>query len=329
MAKALETGRAEFSLLSEARCYLQERFEKNPVANATYRRFHIPIRKAFEARHGQILEEYWCDQVPVGAVRTSGGSSGAQLHFDGKYDEDVMDVFNRCKEINRKGREFLPRAEYKTLAGNLYGLLTDFLSTVDAAKDTAKRKGKSAKPLKTKPYRSRLEGLEAELEEGMRRQGQRWYIFGTAVGVLFLAVIFGVLAALNLELGPWRRIFEGAIFGAAGALGSVLFRMNRGELKVDAQQGLRLVLMSALVKPLTGAVFGGIVTALFLSGLLPVHVPASDPSRFYFLGVLAFVAGLSERWGPDLLLLTAEGVTADAKEPARSASKKQPGAATQ
>lgn len=91
--------------------------------------------------------------------------------------------------------------------------------------------------------------------------------------------------------------------------------MNRGDLEVDSQQGRSLVYLGASVRPLTGALFGGIVAALFLSGLLPISVPDTDPERFCFLGVLSFIAGFSERWAPDLLQSTAERVAAEA-EPA-------------
>lgn len=311
MGRALDLGEAEFSLLSEARCYLQSKFESDPVANATYRRFHLPIHQAFEARHGPIAEEYWCTRAPIGVVRTSGGSSRAQVHFDGDYDERFIELFNRCKEINRKSREFLPQAEHETMAGNLYGLLTDFLATVDRTAAAANADGDWAPRVRLKPFLDRVKGLEAELDAGSGRQGQRWYIAGTVVGLVAIGAVLAFAAAL--ADGNWTRIFEGAIFGAAGALASVLYRMNRGALKVDAQQGKRLVYTGALVKPLAGAVFGGIVVALLLSGLLPIEVPEADPQRFYFLGVLAFVAGFSERWAPNLLQLTAERVSGEAK----------------
>jgi len=310
MARAVESGEAEFSLLSEARSYQQSRFFPDPTANRTYARFYLPVREAFEARHGRIVEEYWCNNVALGAVRTTGGTSGSRLHFDGAYDDTVSEVINRCKEVHRKGQQYLPPPEYETLVGEVYGLLTDLFASMDrvATLDTA---GNSTYEIDQKPYLERIEGIEMEVEAGMARRGQRWYISATVVGLAFLSVVLAVLAAVSS--GHVQRIFEGAIFGAAGALASVLYRMNRGDLPIDAQQGRHLVYVAALVRPITGALFGGIIAALLLSELLPVEVPDGDADRFYFLGVLAFVAGLSERWAPDLLQLTAEQISSKAE----------------
>jgi hypothetical protein len=312
MARALEVGKAEFSTFSEAHIYRLPKFEGRVSARSAYRRFLLPVRRAFEAEHGNILDEYWCAQTPVGTVRTAGGSSKIRVHFDGDYDECLVDIFNRCKEINRKGRRFLPGREYETLAGNLYGLLTDLLAAVDRAIAKAAKKDKDSAiaSLDQEPFLRRVEGLEAELDDGSRREGQRWYIFGTVIGLLVIGAAF--IVAGSQVSGNWKQIFEGAVFGAAGALASVFFRTKLGKLEVDAQQGKILIVVSALVKPLTGAIFGGIIAALVLSGLPHIKVPKSDSTRFFFLGVLAFIAGFSERWAPNLLQQTGERIAAEA-----------------
>lgn len=310
MAGAVESGEAEFSLLGEARTYQQEQFLPNESANRTYKRFYPAIRRAFEARHGQVLEEYWCGNVALGVVRTTGGRSLSQLHFDGNYNETVGEVINRCKEVYWQALEFLPPAEYEAMVRDLYGLLTDLFATIDRVAVLG-TDGKSTYAVDSAPFLKRLEELEADVARAISRRGQRWYIAGTVIGLLGLSIVLALLALLSL--GDWKQIFEGAIFGAAGALASVLYRMHRGDLAIDAQQGRLLVYTGALVRPLTGALFGGVISALLLSGLLPIEVPADKPERFYFLAVLSFIAGFSERWAPDLLQLTADSVSAKAK----------------
>lgn len=311
MAQAIDSGEAEFSLLSEARCFQHAAFLPGQrAANRTYERFYLPLRGAFETTHGRIVEELWCHKIPLGVVLTTGGSTGNRLHFDGVYSEKLGEVINRCKDVHGRARRFLPPEEYRTLAGEMYGVLTDLFGHTDESA-TLGVDGSSTYDVDGKPYLERMDLIESKLERGMTRRGERWYLAGTVIGLASLSVLFGVLALLSL--GDWEQIFEGAIFGAAGALASVLYRMHRGELSIDAQQGRLLVYIAASVRPLTGALFGGAIIALLLSGLLPIEVPEDDSDRFYFLGVLAFIAGLSERWAPDLLQLTADQISAEAK----------------
>lgn len=320
MAQAIDSGEAEFSLLSEARCFKQDVFMPGQEAlSRTYERFYLPLRGAFEATHGRIVEELWCLKIPLGVVLTTGGSTGNRLHFDGVYSEKLGEVINRCKEVHGRARRFLPPEEYRTLASEIYGVLTDLFGHTDESA-TLSVDGNSIYDLDGKPYLERIDLIEAKLERGMTRRGQRWYLAGTVIGLGSLCVLFGVLALLSL--GDWEKIFEGAIFGATGALASVLYRMHRGELSIDAQQGRLLVYIAASVRPLTGALFGAAIIALLLSGLLPIEVPKDGSDRFYFLGVLAFIAGLSERWAPDLLQLTADRVSAEAKPDEETADEK-------
>jgi hypothetical protein len=309
MAQAVDSNEAEFSLLSEARAYQRSKFLDRPAANRTYARFYPPLRRAFEAKHGRIVEEYWCENIALGVVRTFGRKNGGRLHFDGDYDETISEIINRCKEVHRKGQEYLPSPEYENLVSELYGLLTDLFAIVDRAAGLVSV-GSSGLELDQEGFLKKVAEIETSVEKGMARRGQRWYISGTVIGLGALSLLLGFLALLSS--GQVQRIFEGAIFGAAGAIASVLYRMNQGELRVDAQQGPLLVYVAAMVRPLTGALFGGIISALLLSGLIPIEIPKDDADRFYFLGVLGFVAGLSERWAPDLLQLTAEQVSGQA-----------------
>lgn len=324
LATALDANKAEFASLCMTNCYRRKQFAPSPEDKESYRRFYLPIRHTFEATHGIVLEEYWGANVAIGVARTAGGRSGIRVHFDGDYDKSLADLFIRCKEINRNGRRFLPPTEYRTLAGNLYDLFAELVSAVDqAARGTtdAAAKKAAAKEVDQAPFLRRVKAFEAELDAGSAREGQRWYILGTVVGLLLIGGVFTAAAAI--ASGNWTAIFEGSIFGAAGALASVFFRVGSGKLEVDSQQGKFLIGVSALVKPLIGAIFGGIVVALLLSGLPQVSVPDADPKRFFFLSALAFIAGFSERFAPNLLQLTGERVAAEAtpKDPATKSAE--------
>jgi hypothetical protein len=59
-------------------------------------------------------------------------------------------------------------------------------------------------------------------------------------------------------------------------------------------------------RPLIGAIFGLLVYALIQSNLLPLSVASTN--ELYFYGVIGFLAGFSERWAPDLLQTTENGL---------------------
>lgn len=299
MAKAADCREAEFTQLVEARCYQQPGFHDVERERLSYRRFYPLILDAFENKHGRITEEYWGSQVPTGLVRTAGGD---RIHFEGNFPDLAETIVIRCAGLRQKAEEYLTVKEYEYVISDLYRLLSNLYEEVDLAAAA----GRPFDTGKAEELMARVGAIDADVEGRMARRGQRWYVGGTFLGLSALTVVMTPLIAINL--GDWEQLFIGAIFGAAGAIGSVLFRMGRRMLPVDASQGAKLVYVAALVRPLTGALFGAIVSAIALSSLLPIEIPAADPKRFYFLGVLSFIAGFSERWAPDLLAATAQQI---------------------
>ena len=304
IAKAIKRGEAEFALLAEARLYQQRRFNEdanNPrraeEERLTYERLYPAVLEAFEKKHGRIIEQYWCANFAAGLVRTTGGF---RLHFDGNLPEPAEVITNRCKDLAQKAREFLTGQELEYVILDFYNLLTQWLFLVDEMGAVKVPDEVWAK--KRESYESRITTIELRVEQRMSRRGQRWYVGGTLIGLVALSVVLGVLAIF--VSGHWKFLLEGAIFGAAGAIASVLIRMNRGALQVDASQGRPLVYIAAMVKPLTGVLFGAAVCAMALSKHFAIDVPNGTDARFYFLAVLGFAAGFSERWAPNLLELS-------------------------
>lgn len=324
MATAIDRREAEFSQVAEGRCFQLKKFYDIPehpdraeAARRTYGRFYPHVLDAFEHKHGPIVQEYWCEVVPMGLVETKGGD---RLHIDGDYPEAAESIVNRCRDIRQSAEEFLSPKEYEYIIADLYSLLTQFLSTLDRV--VAKAGGtEEIDETELAHSAQRVSVLEDRVERRLARRGQRLYVVGTLIGLALLSTLLAGLTAVTS--GDWQLLFEGAIFGGAGAIASVLFRMNQNTLKVDASQGPILVYMAAMVRPLTGALFGAIICAVALSGFLPIEVPTDDANRFYFLGVLAFIAGFSERWAPSLLEATASQIALEAdkadEEPAGAA----------
>ncbi|HEU4462206.1 MAG TPA: hypothetical protein VFR75_06400 [Solirubrobacterales bacterium] len=295
-ARALDRGVVSAALVAEA-YFGMGSFNPNATSRGQLKRFHPLLLASFEEKNGCVVSDYWCRNIPVGMFRTE---KGKQLHlFVNEFPPDAVAITDRCEEVFRDIVEYLKGRERELLTADIYAVLTGIYGDLDRAAAKSKPPKLSAQELAH--HQKRLGDTERQARQGMRRRAQGWYILGTFIGVLALAGFFAVLSIF--ATGNWSRLFEGAIFGASGALASVLFRMQRDELRVNPRQGMKMIGAAALVRPLMGAIFGGITVVVLLSGLLPIEVTEAEPQQFYFLSSLAFVAGFTERWAPNLLEL--------------------------
>ena len=136
------------------------------------------------------------------------------------------------------------------------------------------------------------------------KAGRIVYVTGMIVGALFIALVCTLVA---VGLAVWyprgwtaneRYLLLCAGAGAAGALTSVLARMNSigGSFTVDVELGRPLLRRLGLYKPFVGAIFGVAVYWILTAGLLAkAEIPKHD-GRIFFFGIVAFLAGFSERF---------------------------------
>src|SRR5438046_3252466 len=130
--------------------------------------------------------------------------------------------------------------------------------------------------------------------------GRVVYVSGMIAAATAIAVVCAVLAVvLETSSHVWRSGTEFLLLstsaGAVGALISVLSRMSGGDdrFSVDFEVGRPLLRRLGLYKPFVGAVFGVGTYFLILSGVLPAK---TSNHELYFYGVVAFLAGFSERF---------------------------------
>jgi hypothetical protein len=122
---------------------------------------------------------------------------------------------------------------------------------------------------------------------------------GVTVG---LGMFFGaILAAQNIK-GLHLNYLEGSYFGGAlGAMVSVMTRMTRNKLDLNYESGPKTLFVLGVFRPAIGTIFGLFAYFVLVSGLLHVNAPSNGDSNFYFYGAIAFVAGFSERFAPDMI----------------------------
>ena len=110
-----------------------------------------------------------------------------------------------------------------------------------------------------------------------------------AIGI---AVVLGSVVATKVDtLAELGRSFAlVVIFGAAGALVSVVQRMSSGSLSVRYDLGTAYTRLLGAFRPLIGA-FAGILVWLLVQAKVIANPTASD----FFLAAIAFALGLAER----------------------------------
>jgi hypothetical protein len=136
------------------------------------------------------------------------------------------------------------------------------------------------------------------------KAGRIVYVSGMIVGALFIALVCALVA---VGLAVWypqgwtaneRYLLLCTGAGAAGALTSVLARMNSigGSFTIDVELGRPLLRRLGLYKPFVGAIFGVAVYWIVTAGLLTTQMPKEHNGRIFFFGIVAFLAGFSERF---------------------------------
>jgi hypothetical protein len=314
MARAIDKEVAGFALVAQA-WFASRREENTATGRATYARFYEPVRAAFEADNGDVITEYWCENIPAAMVRTKGKR---QLHLiTNDFPKEAESISDHADELFQSIVEYLEGREGEVLAQDTWSILTRLYADLDRA--AGERIPPTLDEDTIAQHERSLDDTSHQVQARIERRAQRFYVLGTFIGAVVLGGVLAGISALATD-SQTLLLLEGAVFGAAGAFISVVVRLGRGSLKLDPRQERLLLWTAALLRPLTGAVFGAITTAVLLSSILPIEVPTSELQRFYYLGTFAFIAGFAERWAPSLLHLVGQQVTgdddADKKEPA-------------
>jgi hypothetical protein len=140
-----------------------------------------------------------------------------------------------------------------------------------------------------------------------RLSAERFYSWGMLLGILLAVVVLRVLGKMSLpEEMQSIHVLASLVGGGMGAVVSVMWRMTNGRLTVRHEVERWTLILVGSFRPLIGAIFGLLVYALIQSNLLPLAVASN--SELYFYGVIGFLAGFSERWAPDLLQTTENGL---------------------
>ena len=329
------TGATLFSELVRAH-YRREAEEERGEVGTTKARADFEVKLSeFEREVGQIDSVYWSRQRPSAVALTIGQPHGHHNPFkdtetEGRFLDRVTDwVTGDRSEISptccttaicwRSGsaRSCAGRASGSRCAGifSVEEHLLGFFERIDHddsrhrwwwmpnGKKSASEMDREEQRL-VAAQRKELARIEEYYLRIAGKAGRIVYVTGMIVGALFIALVCTLVA---VGLAVWyprgwtaneRYLLLCAGAGAAGALTSVLARMNSigGSFTVDVELGRPLLRRLGLYKPFVGAIFGVAVYWILTAGLLAkAEIPKHD-GRIFFFGIVAFLAGFSERF---------------------------------
>jgi hypothetical protein len=300
------------------------------------------VRTAFEAFHGTIVESCFGAVDALAAVLTDRG----ELFIDTARSGTIAlwpgmdDLLHRCQVLHIEAKTVLVGDARRICMQLVFSVICYSVSAIDRFAWYTQQSTKWWLPRGVTQAEARAQAQQqAELMYARaatyqtrvtQRQTRGSYIVGMLSGIAVVMAVSAAVGVIEIIVGQdafWSvenyqmQVYGWAIVtGGAGALGatvSVLQRLTQGSLVLDptASEGQAKLLGAARV--FLGAVFGFALYSLLMAELLPIAVPDDARPLFYFVLILAFLAGFSERFAQDALAVTTRRFLGDAEESVR------------
>jgi hypothetical protein len=282
-------------------------------ANAEY---HAALAK-FEQEHGELINAYWCADYESAVALTAGKpdpgwlrrllSVAPKFHrvsdWATKDDPEIARLLHKCDELAIRSAEVLRGRSRRICIQLVMTSACHLLSLVDARHismtATAQRAAIAAE-------KRELASVARDYREAANGDAQLIYFGGMGLGAAALGLLYvlGGNSVLTAEGVEEATIVGCLVAGAVGAVVSVIARVNSGSFDLDADVARGYTIFLGALRPVIGSIFGLLTYFAVTSGFVEIfQVPPEGEGlkRFYFLCVIAFAAGFSERWAQDTL----------------------------
>ena len=282
-------------------------------------------RAAFEARHGEIVSEYWSITEPSGVALTRKRAPALlrpliddvrRFHratdWVTRDSPPIADVLFACETLAIKVSEGLQYTSESVAMRRIVAVASELLGHIDR---TDGRPGPDDAQKVADRQQRELAQISVYYHEAGVRIGRMVYTQGMLIGGFVMAALAGaVIALLTLfDVLTWGHALQALVvaytLGSVGAFVSVLQRMSGDKFRVHYDLGKRNLYMLGSFRPVLGAVFGVFTYLVFASDVLLQTTPPEGDNAFYYYGALAFVAGFSERFTRVLIKETSEVAT--------------------
>jgi hypothetical protein len=279
------------------------------------REYHAML-ESFEREHGEIVSAYWCADVESAVALTAGRpqtgwlrrllSVSPKFHrvsdWATKDEPEIARALHGCDELAIRAGEVL-RGRSRRISIQLVMTSACHLLALIDAKGQGRSPADHKKAIAAEQHTLAL--LRHDYRQAANSDAQLVYFAGMVVGIAGLALLYivagGILQAH--ESIEDATIVGCLVAGAVGAVVSVIARVNSGSFALDVDVARGYTLFVGGLRPVIGSIFGLLSYFALTSGFVEVFKlpPEGDAKRFYFLCVIAFAAGFSERWAQDTL----------------------------
>jgi hypothetical protein len=259
----------------------------------------------FEDRHGELMTAYWCSHVESAAALTEKPrripwmTPSSAFHRESDWATqnapDIARELYRCDELGVRARIVLKGIRQRICLRLVMASAAHLLALVDA-RAAHKDEAKIAATLEQE--RKTLDETEAYYCQAANGQAQIVYFTGMISVAAVIAIVAGVFLSFD-----WAGPVAALIAGSAGAVVSVIQRINSGHFELEYDVGRPYAFFLGGLRPLIGGAFAIVIAFAFTSGILhlPLSSQHSDSDQRLALLVLSFLAGFSERWAQDTL----------------------------
>ena len=214
--------------------------------------------------------------------------------------EPIAGLLHECDTLAIRAREILRGTSQRITLQLIYAVEEHVLGYIERSE----RRNLAQEKEMVAAQRAELTRIEGYYLRTGAKAARIVYASGMLIGATLIVAICAVAGVLlKHPFNYWNGhpdsqyllLCTGA--GAVGALMSVLSRMSGGDddrFSIDFEVGRPLLRRLGLYKPLVGSVFGVATYFLLAGGLLPTTTASGN--RLYFYGIIAFLAGFSERF---------------------------------
>lgn len=266
-------------------------------------RYHDTLER-FEKQHGEIVSAYWCTNVRSGAALTERKrklpwlTPVSTFHRESdwvtQHATDIARELYRCDELAVRAKIVLKGVRQRICLRLVMASAAHLLGVADGR---ARRSRTAATAETLDQERRSLDAIEGYYRGAANGQAQIVYF----AGLIFTAALIALVVGFLLGYVDW--VYAMLIFGAFGAVVSVMQRISARRFNLEYDVGRPYAFFLGSLRPLIGGFFALAIGFSFTSSLfrLPLAPEATSTDRHFFLAVIAFLAGFSERFAKDML----------------------------
>ena len=280
----------------------------------------VTLMKRFEGVYGPMEMVHFGERARVGVALTLrktlasrvGFSRSANLHIvtDCDLPPSLVRLLGRARQLADGARELLLGRPRRTCLERIYDVTVQILCQAEL------------QPPRTAPSDEAVSAIAAEFDEIDRYYQPHArvklllnYLLGMITGAGLMALFGYILQAWTETLGDRPALYTAFVAGGVGAVVSAMVRISTKGFELPQEMGRLRTSFAGAFRPVIGCIFAVLVFAFLASGLsTSLGLPPDTQQRIYFVLVIGFLSGFSERFAKDILVKAEGTITGPAED---------------